>query len=55
VTEVKQGAEVVCARCGRGIDSCAVCASEACHECICYLCLVVALGHSKPHPHEHGG
>lgn len=46
---------IVCAECGRGIDCCAVCEADDCDDCICYRCLIVALGHSKAHPHDHGG
>ena len=55
MSEAKVGAGIVCSRCGRGIECCAVCETETCHECLCYRCLIVSLGHSRAHPHEHGG
>jgi hypothetical protein len=44
-----------CADCDRRIEVCAFCEREACDRCLCYRCVVVALGEFVPQPHDHGG
>ena len=39
---------IVCAGCGREIDTCAFCDEDACETAICYRCLLYELGEARP-------
>jgi hypothetical protein len=54
-TETARSDRHVCTGCGKTIDACCFCDGEDCPCALCYMCVVVGLGESLRHPHDHGG